>query len=256
MRRIIAAPSLVRAARTVARAVTRWTAAGLRWRGERPAADVPAEHGAVPRRQRARCTSSRTATARWSTTCCGSRTRPSGCSARSAIREGYEVGDHGAQSLYRVGCRVQLTDVEAHPDGTFDIVAVGLRPDPARPARHQRHLPGRARHAAAGRRPAACPPRSLERARATFTAYRAALSRDPRPTPTRARCPATRRTSPGRWPPSRRCRCPSGRRCSRPRTPAERLILVTDLLRSELRAMNVIPSLPATEVARTRWSPN
>jgi Lon protease-like protein len=36
----------------------------------------------------------------------------------------------------------------------------------------------------------------------------------------------------------------------------ERLILVTDLLRSELRAMNVIPSLPATDVARNRWSPN
>jgi hypothetical protein len=36
----------------------------------------------------------------------------------------------------------------------------------------------------------------------------------------------------------------------------ERLVLVTDLLRSELRAMNAIPSLPATEVARTRWSPN
>ena len=35
-----------------------------------------------------------------------------------------------------------------------------------------------------------------------------------------------------------------------------RLVLVTDLLRSELRAMNVIASLPATEVARTRWSPN
>jgi hypothetical protein len=36
----------------------------------------------------------------------------------------------------------------------------------------------------------------------------------------------------------------------------ERLILVTDLLRAELRAMNVIPSLPATDVARNRWSPN
>jgi hypothetical protein len=37
---------------------------------------------------------------------------------------------------------------------------------------------------------------------------------------------------------------------------ALRLSLVTDMLRRELRAMNVIPSLPATEVARTRWSPN
>ena len=36
----------------------------------------------------------------------------------------------------------------------------------------------------------------------------------------------------------------------------DRLRLVTDLLRTELRAMNVLPSLPATEVARTRWSPN
>jgi hypothetical protein len=36
----------------------------------------------------------------------------------------------------------------------------------------------------------------------------------------------------------------------------ERLVLVTDLLRTELRTMNVITSLPATEVARTRWSPN
>ena len=37
------------------------------------------------------------------------------------IREGYEVGDYGAQSLYRVGCRVKLAEVESHPDGTFDV---------------------------------------------------------------------------------------------------------------------------------------
>ena len=37
---------------------------------------------------------------------------------------------------------------------------------------------------------------------------------------------------------------------------AHRLRMVTDLLRSELRAINVLPSLPATDVARTRWSPN
>ena len=29
-----------------------------------------------------------------------------------AIREGYEVGDHGAQSVYRVGCVLQLTEAE------------------------------------------------------------------------------------------------------------------------------------------------
>ena len=36
----------------------------------------------------------------------------------------------------------------------------------------------------------------------------------------------------------------------------ERLTLVTRLLTDELRAINVIPSLPATQVARTAWSPN
>ena len=36
----------------------------------------------------------------------------------------------------------------------------------------------------------------------------------------------------------------------------ERLVLVTRLLTEELRAINVIPSLPATQVARTAWSPN
>ncbi len=37
---------------------------------------------------------------------------------------------------------------------------------------------------------------------------------------------------------------------------SERLALIIDYLRSEVEAMNVIPSLPATEVARTGWSPN
>ena len=37
------------------------------------------------------------------------------------IREGYEVGEHGAQSLYRVGCRVKLSEVEPNPDGTFTL---------------------------------------------------------------------------------------------------------------------------------------
>ena len=42
-----------------------------------------------------------------------------------AIREGYEVGERGGQSVHRIGCVLQLTDVEQHDDGTFDIVAVG-----------------------------------------------------------------------------------------------------------------------------------
>jgi hypothetical protein len=36
----------------------------------------------------------------------------------------------------------------------------------------------------------------------------------------------------------------------------ERLAMLRHTLNEEMRAMSAIPSLPATEVARTAWSPN
>ena len=42
-----------------------------------------------------------------------------------AIREGYEVGDHGMQSAHRIGTLVQLTELEAYDDGRFDIEVIG-----------------------------------------------------------------------------------------------------------------------------------
>ena len=170
------------------------------------------------------------------------------------IREGYEVGDHGAQSLFRIGVRLQMTEVESHPDGTFDIVAVGrdrIRLDRLDgtgnfPMGEVDQLPERT---------VPVPDHVVERARATFTAYRHALEQiatDPYEGPmpddplylswTLAACaplPMAERQE-----------------LLEADDAEQRLILVTDLLRSELRAMNVISSLPATEVARTRWSPN
>ena len=170
------------------------------------------------------------------------------------IREGYEVGDHGAQSLYRIGCRVQLTEVDAHPDGTFDIVAVGLerielqRLDTTGtfPVGHVAELP---------EAPATVPEEILERARATFSAYRMALT-DIRSDPYTGALPK----DPGylSWTLAAVAPLPMHERQSllEAEDPATRLVMVTELLRTELRAMNVIRSLPATEVARTRWSPN
>lgn len=171
-----------------------------------------------------------------------------------AIREGYEVGDHGAQSLYRVGCKVLLTEVEAQEDGTFDIVAVGLdrieleRLDTTGtfPVGHVIDRPEVATHVAEP---------VLEAARATFTAYRVALA-DLRADPYSGSLP--RDPSYLSWTLAACAPLPMSERQSllEAEDAGERLILVTDLLRAELRAMNVIPSLPATEVARTRWSPN
>ena len=171
-----------------------------------------------------------------------------------AIREGYEVGDHGAQSLFRVGCKAQLTDIEAHPDGTFDVVAVGieriqldrLETGDLFPIGHVTELPDHT------------PPveeEVLERARATFTAYRVALS-EIRNDPYSGSLP--RDPTYLSWTLAACSPLPLQQRQAllEAEDATDRLVLVTDLLRSELKAMNVIPSLPATEVARTRWSPN
>lgn len=170
------------------------------------------------------------------------------------IREGYEVGDHGAQSLYRVGCRLQLTDVEANSDGSFDIVAVGmerielqrLETTGTFPVGHVVDRPDSG---------AEVPAEVVERARAAFVAYRAALA-DLRSDPYEGTLP--RDPTYLSWTLAAIAPLPMSERQSllEAEDATDRLVLLTDLLRTELRAMNVIPSLPATEVARTRWSPN
>jgi Lon protease-like protein len=170
------------------------------------------------------------------------------------IREGYEVGDHGAQSLFRVGCRVQLTEVEARPDGTFSIVAVGL--DRIELERLDTtgtfpvgHVVDRPEHGGQ------VSEELLEQARATFSAYRAALG-EIRQDPYEGSLPQD--PSYLSWTLAACAPLPLHERQAllEAEDAAQRLRMVTDLLRAELRAMNVIPSLPATEVARTRWSPN
>lgn len=171
-----------------------------------------------------------------------------------AIREGYEVGAHGAQSIYRIGVRLQLAEAEANPDGSFDIVAVGrdrieldrLEVSGLFPVGQVSELPEPEVEVAE---------ELLDRARATFTAYRSAVS-ELRPDPYTGTLPR----DPGylAWTLAACAPLPlSERQQLLEATDAgERIALVNELLRSELRAMNVIPSLPATEVARTRWSPN
>ena len=146
-----------------------------------------------------------------------------------------------------------MTDVESHADGTFSLVAVGMERialehlditgtyPSARSwsARRRRDVAGRGRRAGPGDL------RGLPRRAAEFRddPYPYPLPQDPAylswtlaavaPLPLQERQALLEAEDAG-----------------------VRLLMVTDLLRTELRAMNVIPSLPATEVARTRWSPN
>ncbi len=170
------------------------------------------------------------------------------------IREGYEVGDHGAQSLYRVGVKVLLTEVEAHADGTFSCVAVGL--ERIALERLETSGPFPVGHVEERPEPAGeVDEHVVERARAVFTAYRAALA-DLRADPYSGALP--RDPSYLSWTLAACAPLPMPERQAllEADDAGERLVLVTDLLQHELRAMNVIPSLPATDVARTRWSPN
>ncbi len=170
------------------------------------------------------------------------------------IREGYEVGEHGAQSLFKIGCRVKMTDVESHPDGTFSLVAVGMerisleRLDVtgAYPVGHVVDRPEAPSHV---------DDEVVELAQATFVAYRTLLAEyreDPYPFPL-PQDPAYLS-----WTLAAVAPLPLHERQAllEAEDAGARLAMVTQLLRTELRAMNVIPSLPATEVARTRWSPN
>lgn len=177
-----------------------------------------------------------------------------------AIREGYEVGDHAAHSLHRVGCVVHVTSHHRHSDGRYDIEVVGrdrirldevdtsgpyLRADGLRMPMEK--LIGPAAGEAAF---------EATRTIAAFGDYRDAL--------------AAVRGGPvlgGDLPQdpeylsyalSATCLLNLAQRQELLEidTTAERLRALRTLMRAEERAIQALPSLPATEVARTRWSPN
>jgi Lon protease-like protein len=174
-----------------------------------------------------------------------------------AIREGYEVGTHGVQSVHTTGCLAQMTSVEPYADGRFDIEVVGrqrLRLDALDTS--GTFLAGSVELAADADERDPGTTAEAEAAVATFEAYRTRLSelrggevlqvdlpQDPAylSYTLAASCLLTLRER------QTLLEVDSAR---------ERLTLLRHALRQEMRAMRAIPSLPATEVARTGWSPN
>jgi uncharacterized protein len=177
-----------------------------------------------------------------------------------AIREGYEVGTHGVQSVHRVGCVAQMTSVAPDEDGTFEIEIVG------RERFHLQsldasgtYLVGTVETATDAADPAAGAGGTSQqgtRARETFAVYRSRLSElrgaevldvelpdDPvyLSYTLAATCLLTLR--------ERQALLETG-------SADERLVMLRQAMREEMRAMKAIPSLPATEVSRTGWSPN
>ncbi len=175
-----------------------------------------------------------------------------------AIREGYEVGERGGQSLHRIGCVLQLTEVQSHDDGTFDIVAVGrgrLRLEALQTTGE--FLAG---EVALLDDPDDAPDPANETiselARTTFDNYRDVLSSIRGEQVLTGDLPH----DPAYLSWSLAGTCLLTLRDRQLLLEAEpttlRLAMLIDLMREEIAAMTVLPSLPATEVARTGWSPN
>jgi uncharacterized protein len=174
-----------------------------------------------------------------------------------AIREGYEVGTHGVQSVHRVGCVVQMTSVEPYPDGRFDIEVVGrrrLRLDALDTS--GAYLVGEVESV---EEPPDKRPQAAEealRVREMFEEYRRRLSELRGSEVLDGELP----TDPEylSYSLAATCLLTLQERQSLLESPTalERLVLLRHMLKEEMRAMAAIPSLPATEVARTSWSPN
>jgi uncharacterized protein len=171
-----------------------------------------------------------------------------------AIREGYEVGEHGKQELHRVGCRLQITEATAHPDGTFDILTVAR--DRFRLNRLETGGPFPIGEVTNIVDESTIVPEGLvDKAIATFAGYRSVLS-EIRADPLTGPLPRDPVYLAWVLASAAPLTFPDRQSLLEQTDPGERLSMVTDLFRSELRAMSVIPSLPATDVARTGWSPN
>jgi Lon protease-like protein len=172
-----------------------------------------------------------------------------------AIREGYEVGDHGMQSAHRVGTLVQLTEVDAYEDGRYDIEVIGrqrlrvVESDNSGP-----FLRGEVELLTDPDEPEAAA--EAELAMATFETYRKRLS-ELRGGPVLAgELPG----DPAYLSYALASTClltlPQRQALLEADSAQLRLGMLRRTLHEEMRAMRALPSLPATEVARTRWSPN
>lgn len=172
-----------------------------------------------------------------------------------AIREGYEVGERGGQSVHRIGCLLQLTEVEPHDDGTFDIVAVGrsrLRLEAMESSGP--FLSGtidviREREEPVDRE-------LVQTACDIFDRYRDALSEIHGEEVLEGSLPKDPTYL--SWSLAATCllTLPDRQSLLEAENASLRLGMLTTMLRDELRAITAIPSLPATELARTGWSPN
>mgnify|MGYP000978315892 CR=1 FL=1 len=181
--------------------------------------------------------------------------------ASVAIREGYEVGDHGQQELYRVGCRLQVSEVSRRSDGSYDIVAtcrdrIRLREiDTAGsfPVGVVERIEDEIEASSA--EPGSATSAAVIEALSRFAAFREQL-REVRGDPLPEALPEDPEYLAWSLGAASPLTLPDRQLLLETTDPIGRLELISRVLREETALMAALPSLPATDLARTSWSPN
>lgn len=173
-----------------------------------------------------------------------------------AIREGYEVGTRGVHSVQRLGCSAQLTSAQPYDDGRFDIEVVGrrrFRVDALDTGGE--FLVGEVAwlDEPSGDKASEAAARALQ----TFDAYRQALAElTGRDITTVVGVPVDPTVLSYELAAACMLTQQDRQALLEADDAASRLLLASDMMRAEMTAIRALPSLPATEVARTGWSPN
>jgi hypothetical protein len=174
----------------------------------------------------------------------------------TAIRSGFEVGNASARSLYRIGTLVQVSELAWLEDGRADLEATALTRVLIKGTDDE--LPyliadiSEVADPASGSGAVDLAALALN----TFTTYRSALSRlrgEPVLIGELPRDPELLSYSLGA---TALLSMRDRQTLLEATTTENRLSLLIDYLTAELGAMRAVPSLPATEVARSGWSPN
>jgi uncharacterized protein len=176
-----------------------------------------------------------------------------------AIKVGYEIGERGVHTIQRTGCAALVTEVTANPDGTFELIVVGRR------RFHVEQLDSTHEYLRADVEwlvdadDANAPDivaRTTSDAHDLFNIYRRTVRalrgedilEGPTPDdPTDLSYTLAAALVLGLAERQALLEAPNV---------LTRLRLGVRLMHAELHAMAAIPSLPATSLARTRWSPN
>lgn len=176
-----------------------------------------------------------------------------------AIKVGYEVGERGVQTIQRTGCAALVTEVTVNPDGTLEIMVVGRR------RFHVDSLDASKDYLKAevswlpddeDEEPLPEAQVTAELAKAMFGEYRRRIERLRGEDVLEGATPEDPVDLSYTLAAALVLSLADRQRMLEAADVVSRLRLGVALMRSELRAMTAIASLPATSLARTQWCPN